>query len=131
MDDRLHTTLKALVEKRAVEGHQRYNDASKKKLAKICETKCKTGFIGALSQFEEFFGELWGHKDSHSLTPEQQAWKEIWNECRTAVLNNGNNQIRAINNEIQQYDITWRRHERQLPVIELPGGKEDVQREET
>jgi hypothetical protein len=121
--------MKRLVAQRAAEGEARYSEASRKRLQDIFEKKCKTSFIGALSQFEQFFGHLWGHgKSEDELTPNELAWRKTWNECRTAVLNNGNNQVRATHNEIQQYDVTWRRHERVLPVIPL-GGKDESRKE--
>ena len=54
-------SLKALKKKMQEESQQRYLDESKRRLGKIVETKLKTSFIGALSQFEQEFGFLWGH----------------------------------------------------------------------
>ncbi len=91
---------------------KKYESDSKSRLFKITSTKIRTSFIGALSAFEQNFGELWGHRLPDSeLTEEQLRWKEIWEMCRTSILNNGNHQIRAVENEMSQYLISWNRHQ--------------------
>lgn len=88
-----------------------FEDVSKKRLVSILEKKVQTSFIGALSQFENLFSHLWGYnKDERDLTDEQFDMREMWEEVRTNILNNGNNQIRAIQNEINQYTIKWNRY---------------------
>lgn len=91
---------------------QKYNESSKKALIKILETKLKTSFIAPLSHFEQSFGFLWGHgKKESELTTDELNYRAIWNAIRTNVLNNGNNQIRAIQNELAQYTVTWNRYQ--------------------
>ena len=91
---------------------KKYESDSKTRLFKITSTKIRTSFIGALSAFEQNFGELWGHRLPDSeLTDEQLRWKDIWEACRTSILNNGNHQIRAVENEMNQYLISWNRHQ--------------------
>ncbi len=109
-------SLKALKKKMQEESQQRYLDESKRRLGKIVETKLKTSFIGALSQFEQEFGFLWGHEQQGDLTDEQEFMKEIWERTRTSVLNNGNNQIRAVKSEIANHSIEWQRYRSELPV---------------
>ena len=109
-------SLKALKKKMQEESQQRYLDESKRRLARIVETKLKTSFIGALSHFEQEFGFLWGHGQQGDLTEEQEFMKEIWDRTRTAVLNNGNNQIRAVKSEIANHSIEWQRYRAELPV---------------
>jgi hypothetical protein len=41
-------------------------------------------------------------------------------------LNNGNNQIRALENELEQYDVKWLRNQVNVPVV----SKEGVRNEE-
>lgn len=91
---------------------QQYEKDSRKRLDRIASKKMKTTFIGALSVFEQSeFGSLWGHnKPLSELTDEERKWREIWEEVRTEILNNGNNQLRALQNEISQYKISWNRH---------------------
>lgn len=98
---------------------KRYNESSQKRLLRILEKKLQTSFIGALSQFEQFFGHLWGHRrDESELTPEQLEMRDKWNQARTFILNNGNNQIRAIQSELSQYTVSWNRfhYDMTLPV---------------
>jgi len=97
---------------------QRYQDASRRRLARILKKKMTTAFIGALARFEQFFGpEIWGHgKSEEECTSEQLAWREVWEQCRTEVLNNGNNQLRAVENEVVQYTVNWNRYQTTIPV---------------
>jgi len=107
-------------------GKKKYQSDSRARLFKITSTKVRTAFIGALSSFEQNFGELWGHRLPESeLTDEQLEWKQLWEECRTAVLNNGNHQIRAVENEMGQYLISWNRHQTFLKTKE---DKDECQR---
>lgn len=98
---------------------KKYEIDSKNRLFKITSTKIRTAFIGALSAFEQNFGHLWGHRLQDSeLTDEQLEYKEIWELCRTSILNNGNHQIRAVENEMSQYAISWNRHQTFLKIKE-------------
>jgi hypothetical protein len=114
--------LSALQKSEVPLSEKRYKDASKRKLANTIEKKIKTTFIGAIAQFENFFGKEWGHGKTDDEKTELEAIAyEIWQQCRTVILNNGNNQIRAIENELEQYDIKWNRHQVNLEVKN--GGK--------
>ena len=67
--------------------------------------------IGSLAHFENTFGELWGHgKLDDNLTNEELYWHDKWEEVRTEILNNGNNQLRAAIDEMAEYTLTWNRH---------------------
>jgi hypothetical protein len=100
---------------------RRYDEQSRKRLLRILEKKMTTCFIGAISKFETYFGVLWGHgKDEADLTAAELEWRDIWNVARTAVLNNGNNQLRAVQSELVQYTMTWNRYETNLPVLPPP-----------
>ena len=94
---------------------EKFESNSKKRLMINIEKKFKTTMIGALSQFEKEFGELWGF-NSHDITPEQEEWQEKWQIVRTEILNNGNNQLRACLDEIAQYTMTWDRYKTQFIV---------------
>ncbi len=110
----------------AEEASKRYDESSKKRLFGILQKKIQTSFIGALSQFEQFFGELWGNrKDDSELTPEEREWRELWLQVRTNILNGGNNQIRAVQSELNQYDITWNGYRMKLPVKPAGPSKEE------
>jgi succinate dehydrogenase/fumarate reductase flavoprotein subunit len=90
---------------------ENYLEQSRKRLDKIVSTKMKTSFIGALSAFEKEFGFLWGvGKEYDELTEEEKDMEEIWERVRTSVLNNGNAQLRATQNEIANNVIKWNRY---------------------
>lgn len=81
---------------------------SKKRLQRILEKKLKTSFIGALSKFEAVFGRLWGHGKKYTdLSESERRFRSLWELARTEVLNNGNNQIRAIQQELDLYTINF------------------------
>ena len=96
---------------------ERYLEASRKRLASIVEKKIRTSFIGALAAFEEVFGDLWGAGlDESELTPDQKRLRDLWEDARTRVLNNGNTQLRAAINEISNHVVSWNRHYLELKV---------------
>ena len=91
---------------------EQYKTGSKKRLMTILEKKFKTTIIGALAQFEERFGDLWGHgKPIEELDEIELEWRNVWIATRTNVLNNGNNQLRASLDELTQYTISWDRYQ--------------------
>lgn len=88
---------------------QKYLDICRKRLSNIAETKLKTAFIGSLDAFEKEFGDLWGRNELNK-TKEQQEWYDKWQSARTNVLNNGNNQLRALLTEISNNIVEWNRY---------------------
>lgn len=89
-----------------------YKDVSKKRLLRILKKKFETTFIGAVNQVEELFGFLWGRNApmGTSLTDEQKKYLTLWNALRNRILNIGNNQLRAMEKELETHDITWNRY---------------------
>jgi hypothetical protein len=68
--------------------------------------KVTTVNIGAIANFENYFGILWGHgKQEHELTEIEKEWKNIWLECRKAILDNGSSQIRLISQLLSGYEV--------------------------
>ena len=82
-------------------------EQSKTQLIKVLQKKFQTTFIGALSAFEKEFGSLWGFGSNKPLTEKQKSAADVWERVRIAILNNGNNQLRAVLNELQQYTTTF------------------------
>ena len=103
--------LGALHERRQgeVESVRKLQESSRRRLSSIIKKKLQTSFIGAIAKVEQYIGsQLWGHgKEEDELTERERRWLEIWNECRTEILDNGNAQIRALESEVQQYTITF------------------------
>ncbi len=90
----------------------KYKENSKKRFIKILEKKFQTTMIGALARFEESFGEMWGHGlDYDELNTIEKKYSDIWEMVRTDILNNGNAQLRATLNELDQYDLHWNRYQ--------------------
>jgi hypothetical protein len=63
----------------------------------------QTTMIGALFQFEEAFGYLWGFdKDDEDLTESEHNFRLKWEDVRYRILNNGNNQLRSAIKDLEQ-----------------------------
>ena len=72
--------------------------------------------IGALSSIEDHLGFLWGHKSDEALSEEQEKMRQLYEELRSEILDKGNTQMRNIDTELTQYDVTWNRYQYQIPV---------------
>lgn len=114
MSDLHNKMMDVSIRRKKDEGHaqERYRVSSRQRLMRILQKKFKTSFIGALAQFEKRFGHLWGHgKQESECSPNELLAREAWEQCRTDVLNNGNHQLRAVEQELSQYDVTWQRYQ--------------------
>ena len=72
--------------------------------------------IGALSSIEKHLGFLWSHGEERSLTPDQEELRDAYEEIRSEILDKGNHQIRNLENELSQYDVTWLRYQLTMPI---------------
>lgn len=69
----------------------------------IITKRLQTTMIGAIYQFEENFGYLWGlDKDENELTEQEHRFRLKWEDTRNQILNNGNNQLRKCINELDK-----------------------------
>jgi len=99
------------INKRRFESENKYKESSKRRLSNILKKKFDTTIIGSLAAFEERFGELWGHGlPMNDLDEDQRYWREVWMETRSKVLDNGNANLRAAQNEVSQYTLSWNRY---------------------
>lgn len=88
---------------------EKFKRASKEKFNKTISKKINTTMIGAIAKMENYFGEIWGHGlKKEDKTQEQLEEFENWQKCRDEILNLGNSQIRAVNQELNLYDIEWK-----------------------
>ena len=107
---------------------ERYKEVSRDKLFKASKKKIQTTMIGALSTIEEQFGFLWGFDISEEQrTPEQKKIHEIYEEARAQILDRGNTQIRILETEFVNYDITRKKHFINLPMAQITGDNDDGQ----
>lgn len=99
---------KRLVDERKKANEMRRKQYVKDRLEYNISKKIRTTMIGALDSMEKNFGHLWGHGlPENELTEEQLFWDEIWEETRAQILNKGNQQIRAAQDELSEYDMQW------------------------
>ena len=88
-----------------------YDEFSKKRLFNNIEKKFNTTIIGSLAIFEEQFGQMWGHGLNYEeLTEEQKELRKVWKDTRTRILDTGNSNLRAAQNELSQYSFHWNRY---------------------
>ena len=98
----------------------KYKEISKDRLYQIAKKKMQTTILGALDTIEQRLGFLWTAED---LSSEQIQLKSIFENARSEILDRGNTQIRNLETEMVQYDITWKRYTISLPVLDK--GEED------
>lgn len=117
MDYLNYQQVNSLRKKQQETSRQKFLEECRKRLDKIISKKMQTTFIGALDSFEKYFGFLWGsEKDERDLTKEERRFDEIWEECRNDILNKGNFQLRAVQNELAQNTVQWNRHHLDMPI---------------
>jgi hypothetical protein len=113
-----HSKLKAIRQTKDLEKDKKYKEESKERLKKICITKIKTTMIGAVDSIQKKFEQFYTNSRP---TNEELILKRLFDEIRTEILDKGNQQIRNIETEFEQYIIEWKRYTLQLPVRPLPG----------
>jgi hypothetical protein len=73
----------------------------------ILSKRFQTTMIGAIYEFEENFGYLWGHqKDNQDLTKQEENFRLKWENTRNQILNNGNNQLRKCIKDLGDHSST-------------------------
>tara|TARA_R110000824_G_scaffold13163_2_gene57254 strand:+ start:2473 stop:2853 length:381 start_codon:yes stop_codon:yes gene_type:complete len=104
----------------------RYKEVSRDSLFKASKKKIQTTMIGALSTVEEHFGFLWGlDLDDENLTPEQKHVKSIFEDVRAKILDRGNTQIRNLESEFVNYEISKKKYFINLPMAKPKGEQDD------
>lgn len=70
----------------------------------LATKRLETTMIGCLARFEGAFGDLWGYNQDYDkpLTANQEKFQDTWEYARTSILNHGNNQIRAMMEDIRK-----------------------------
>ncbi len=111
MDDQEYIRTVNLKRDFDVQKKQKYKTDSKERLKKIARKKIQTTMIGALDTVEQNLGFLW-----EGDTQQAKQLKEIYDVVRQEILDRGNDQIRNLDNELNQYDVEWLRYHLTLPV---------------
>lgn len=105
---------------------ERSKEASHESLSKVAKKKIQTTMIGSLSDIENYFGFLWGFNETEGeLSPEQKHIKEIYEEVRAKILDRGNTQIRELEIELTNYEISRKKYYIKLPVSNPKGDNND------
>lgn len=108
MDDGYKTMIQI---KRESEARQKakYKTDSKERLKKIANKKIQTTMIGALDSVEKHLGFLWEDDEGGGL-------RDAYELARQEILDRGNDQIRNLSTELDQYDVEWLRYNLKLTV---------------
>jgi len=94
----------------------KYKSDSRDRLGKICTKKITTTMVGALDSIERHFGFLWNNNNDDVLSDEAKHMKQLYEKVREEILDNGNNQIRNLLLELEQYEVEWMRYTLKLSV---------------
>ncbi len=103
---------------------QRSKDASYNSLLVATKKRIQTTMIGSLSDIESLFGFLWNFGGTE-LSEEQKQMKEIYEEARAKILDRGNTQIRELESEFINYEISRKKYYISLPFVEKKEGEDD------
>jgi len=109
----VHNTLMQKKNEAKARQQAKYKAESKERLKKIAAKKIQTTMIGALDSIEKHLGFLW-EEDIDGKA--DGALRELYETVRQEILDRGNDQIRKLNVEIDQYEIEWLRYNLKLNV---------------
>lgn len=81
----------------------------KARVLELAHKRMKIVFAGALDEFERAFADYFA---------EDKEMHKRWKVVRAKILNNGNNQSRLLQNDLEKYNITPMRYHYTLKVVE-------------
>ncbi len=98
-----------LCEERRRKQEAKKSENSKARLERLLKKRITTVMIGALDKFEKAFGYLWGSEkdDNEKLTKDEEENWRIWGQIRKQVLDGGNNQLRAMLRDLENFDVDF------------------------
>jgi hypothetical protein len=101
------------------DAQERHLEISRARLLRIVTKKLRTTMVGAMSAVEKRLGVLWGQgKPAEELSESELAWREVWYLLREEILDLGNGQLRAIEKEMPQYQVDWKRYRSEFRLVE-------------
>lgn len=89
-----------------------YLAKSNDRLKSIMMKKIETTMIGSLDAIEKEINELTRNLSKNDSIMLREAYSRI----RSKILDNGNNQKRAINEEMKHYTVNWNMYKMTIPV---------------
>lgn len=78
-------------------------------IEELLTKRFQTTMIGALFEFEKHFGHLWGQNkyEDELLNENEEKYRQIWDDVRNKILNNGNNQLRKCLSDIRPNQVQY------------------------
>jgi hypothetical protein len=120
--DDLHNTFNKIDQQREIQKEADLlasKENSRRRLQDAIKKKMTTTMIGSLDSFEKRFAYLWaGGLPFSELTENQKDFRDLWTEVRNEVLNKGNSQLRAIMQEIDEYETLWMGKKYNFTIVE-------------
>lgn len=96
---------------------EKYKENSRRRLSNIISKKFETTMIGSLDIIEKNLGFLWGHgKDYGEKSTSEKMYYDLYQEIRTQILDKGNNQLRLVQTELSEYNISWNRYKQDFII---------------
>jgi len=89
---------------------------SRDNLKRLVEKRIRTTMIGALACVEEKFGQFWKTENNEKMTAEQASLYQLFQEIRSVILDNGNNQIRLLDKDIDNFNVEAKKYHIQFKV---------------
>jgi hypothetical protein len=117
MKDEGYKTLIQMKRESEARQKAKYRADSKERLKKIAAKKIQTTMIGALDSIEKHLGFLWEEDEEGKCNA---GLRETYDLVRQEILDRGNDQIRNLMTELDQYDIEWLRYQLKLQVKPRP-----------
>lgn len=99
---------------------EKSKEIAKETLYKKSKKKIETTMIGALDAIEKNFGFLWNFGESTDLSPEQAKLKDIYDQVRSHILDKGNIQIRNLELDFSNFEISKKKQMINIPVKPNP-----------
>lgn len=77
-----------------------------KHLKIIVKKRIETTMIGAIASIEKFFENEMNNPD----------FERLFGELRQEILDKGNNQIRSLDGDFEQFDVTKKKYHYKFPI---------------
>ena len=113
MDDKL---LKQSLDFKQIR-EERAKEVARNNLFNTCQKSLTTVMIGAVAVFEEEFGFLWNLDKSQEPTDLHEQFRKMWKDVRCKILESGHDQIKNVEVEFINYDVTRKRYQINMPVM--------------